>query len=319
MEKYYIGIDLGGTTAKFGLFNTADKLLHSFSMPTNFINKNPEKFLLDNMSETIISNLKKFNNKIKLKQLIGIGIGIPGPAIKDKFVLNAVNINWNKKFNIENEFRKRLHKDIKVFVNNDANIAALGEYYFGSGKKDNSICLIIIGTGLGMGIVVNGNIIEGASGQAGEVGHIKVDYSENAFRCNCNNYGCLETVSSGTGIVNVYNRLDPNNIDEYINSKDIFDKYKKNDKRAVTAINESMSYLVKTMYMIERVLNPDCFIIGGGVSNADKDLLKILNDLIEQNKVNTWSKPKIKIAKLKNKAGIYGAYALVRDKIKNEN
>lgn len=309
MDKYCIGIDLGGTTAKFGLFNDKDTLLFSFQMPSLFIEKSPEKVLIDKMVAAIRENVYNFDNKIKLNQIKKIGIGIPGPAINDKYVVNAVNLNWNKKFNIENEFRKRLYKNIEVKVNNDANIAALGEYYFGSGKNKKSICLIIIGTGIGMGTVIDGKIIEGHIGQAGEIGHIKVDNSQNAIKCNCGNIGCLETVASGKGIVNVYNRM----FNDSVNSADeIFNKAKNGDKNCIKSLDVSLSYLAKVIVDIERIINPDCFIIGGGVSNAGKYLIDKLNSLILDMSIKTWKKPIIKLAKLKNRAGIYGAYSLFK-------
>lgn len=312
MDKYYIGIDLGGTTAKFGLFDYNDTLLKTFQMPTYFYEKKAEKILIDKMSDEIIKNLSSYDKSIKINQIKGIGIGIPGPAIDDKYVINAVNINWNKKFNIEEEFRKRLNDNIEVYVNNDANIAALGEYYFGGGKNLKSICLIIVGTGLGMGSVINGHVVDGSVGQAGEIGHIKVDFDDNAIKCNCGNMGCLETVSSGTGIVNIYKKMFSEKMSDNITSEIIFKKAKSGDKNCIKVVEKSLSYLSKVIVDIERILNPDCFIIGGGVSNAGKFLIDTLDKIIKDMNIKTWKSPKIKLAKLKNKAGIYGAYALVR-------
>lgn len=312
MDKYYIGIDLGGTTAKFGLFDYNDMLLKTFQMPTYFYEKKAEKILIDKMSDEIIKNLSSYDKSIKINQIKGIGIGIPGPAIDDKYVINAVNINWNKKFNIEKEFRKRLNDNIEVYVNNDANIAALGEYYFGGGKNLKSICLIIVGTGLGMGSVINGHVVDGSVGQAGEIGHIKVDFDDNAIKCNCGNMGCLETVSSGTGIVNIYKKMFREKMSDNITSEIIFKKAKSGDKNCIKVVEKSLSYLSKVIVDIERILNPDCFIIGGGVSNAGKYLIDTLDKIIKDMNIKTWKSPKIKLAKLKNKAGIYGAYALVR-------
>lgn len=312
MDKYYIGIDLGGTTAKFGLFDDNNMLLKTFQMPTYFYEKKAEKILIDKMSDEIIKNLSSYDKSIKINQIKGIGIGIPGPAIDDKYVINAVNINWNKKFNIEKEFRKRLNDNIEVYVNNDANIAALGEYYFGGGKNLKSICLIIIGTGLGMGSVINGHVVDGSVGQAGEIGHIKVDFDDNAIKCNCGNIGCLETVSSGTGIVNVYKKIFGDELSDNITSEIIFKKAKSGDKNCIKVVEKSLSYLAKVIVDIERILNPDCFIIGGGVSNAGKYLIDTLDKIIKDMNIKTWKIPKIRLAKLKNKAGIYGAYALVK-------
>ena len=310
ISKFYIGIDLGGTTAKFALFDNRDNIIDKWSIPSNIYKKNSVNGLVDAISDSITKEFELRN--INIKKLKGIGIGVPGPVVDNKYVIKAVNLNWKKKFDLSYELKKRLGKRVKVVVNNDANVAALGEYYFGNGKDHESICLLILGTGFGSGIVINGKILNGATGCAGEVGHLPVDFSNKSIKCNCGNKGCLETVGSGTGLANVYNTYCVKKKDKKITAKTICERAYKNDKSSLKAIEISMSYVADMILTMYKVLDVSCFLIGGGLSGGGKLILKYIQKRLNERKTNNWIMPKILFSKLKNEAGIYGAYALVK-------
>ena len=309
-NKFYIGIDLGGTTAKFALFDNKDNIIKKWSIPSNIYKKDSMNGLINAICKSIVDELYSLN--INLNNLKGIGIGVPGPVLEYKYVVKAVNLNWKKKFDLSLEIKKRLGKKVKVIVNNDANVAALGEYHFGNGKSHNSICLLIMGTGFGSGIVINGKILSGENGAAGEVGHLQVDFSNKAHKCNCGNKGCLETVGSGTGLVNVYNTYCAKKKDKKITAKIICEKAYKNDKSCLKAIELSMSYVADMILVLNKVLDVSCFLISGGLSGGGNIIIKYIEKRFKERNVKNWIKPKILFSRLKNDAGIYGAFALVK-------
>lgn len=304
LKKFYIGVDVGGTTIKFGVFDGDKKFIEQFAVVTEFRTKNAEKLIVKDIIDAIEKYFEDNEYGMTRAKLAGVGIAIPGPVVNNT-VLRAVNINWRKKYDVVKEVKKRLGNKVSVRVYNDANAAALGEYNETLKGKYKSICLMTLGTAVGIGIIINGKLIEGKSGVAGELSHLKVDFSEDAVKCNCGNTGCLETVTGGRGIANVYNRM--YNTDFARGAQDVIRLAKDGDAKAMAALEKSLDYLSMVISIIMLVYEPEIILIGGGVSNEGTFITDIIMKRLKEKVFITNTFPKILIAKLKNKAGFYGA------------
>ncbi len=241
MDKVCFGIDVGGTTVKIGLFTAEDaKLVDSFEIPTR--KEDEGSHILPDICEAI--DAKLVEKKITRENLVGVGIGIPGPITKDGTVLNCVNLGWGI-FNVEEKLSQMLG-GVKVKAGNDANVAALGETWQGGGRGFEDLILVTLGTGVGGGVIIGGKIVTGSNGAAGEIGHIPAVYGENAEVCGCGKKGCLETVGSATGIVRETKKLLAKSSDDSvlrkldeITCKDIFDAAKDGDKLALEEVDHA--------------------------------------------------------------------------------
>ncbi|WP_068784468.1 ROK family glucokinase [Paenibacillus phocaensis] len=267
-EKIYIGVDLGGTAVKVGICNEEGQLLHTYEGPTE----------VDKGADTIVANIEKYVRRVveespfAWEQVAGVGAGVAGfTNVREGIIILAPNVGL-KDFPIREILEQRLGKPIKI--DNDANVAALGEAWGGAGKGiDNCVCYTL-GTGVGGGIIINGKIYQGFSGMAGELGHMSVVPDLEAIGCGCGQMGCLETVSSATGIIRMAKdavaRGDRTSLShvENIMAKDVFDAAKAGDEAAIRIVNRAAFYLGKSMAAVAVVLNPQLFIVGGGVSKA---------------------------------------------------
>ena len=341
-NSIYIGIDVGGTAIKFGVFeyiSAKSKKLHSldvkdkrlmdkFSVDTFLVKEDNEKHLMNYIFDVIDNYCKNNHLGIDKKQIKGIGFAVPGPVVNNK-LLHAVNINWTRKCDIETMVKERYGKNIKVKVLNDANAACIGEYEYAFKDKYNSMCLITLGTGAGTGIIIDGKLIEGKSGIAGEISHIRIDYSDEAKKCNCGNVGCIETVASCRGVIEVYNRIVAKskkmqnivveddvvkksevineNLDELYSTKEIINRAKAGNVTAEKALNISLGYVSSMIAILMHVFEPEVVVIGGGMSNAGAFITNIIEKHLKEKIFMTKTFPKIVIAKLKNDAGIIGA------------
>lgn len=303
-KKFYIGVDVGGTSIKFGIFDANKKYIDQFSIVTQIRSKNAEKAITADMLDAIERYCDDNEYGITKAKIAGIGFAIPGPVVNDQ-VLRAVNINWKKKYDIVKETKRRLGNKVKVKVYNDANAAALGEYKLTLKGKYKSICLMTLGTAVGIGIIIDGKLIEGKTGIAGELSHLKVDFADDARKCNCGNTGCLETVAGGRGIANVYNKM--YNTNTARGAQDVIRLAKEGDEKALTALEKSLDYLSTAISIVMLVYEPEIILIGGGVSNEGTFITKIIMKCLKHKMFITNKLPKILIAKLKNKAGFYGA------------
>ena len=299
---YIFGIDIGGTSVKIGMFKDTFELLDQWEIPTH-----PES-LFEEVTDSIKNHLK--NKKISFAEVFGYGLGIPG-MVKNGIAISCVNLGW-KNVNVKQEFSKAIGYDANVYVFNDANLAAFGEASYLNSKWD-SVVFITLGTGVGGGIIFRQEIIEGADGLGGEIGHIHIDDKYN-FTCGCGKIGCLETIASATGIIRLaqyyQGKLSTRLVfNDKLTTKAIVDAAKEEDVLASCAFDEACQALAKAMANLSVILNPDAFIIGGGVSNAGEFLLeriqKHYKNLCLEQAVHT----KINLAVLKNNAGIYGACA----------
>lgn len=287
----FFGVDIGGTSIKIGVFD-GEKLVEKLNILLDFKSS-------DEMVDAIIGTIKdKYDN------VEGVGIGCPG-FITNNFIKSSANIPYLTTINLVEEFNKKV--DWKVRLLNDANAAALGEACY-CGFKD--LLFITLGTGVGGGLVVNGDILEGTGGAGVEIGHLRVDDKYN-FNCGCGNQGCLETISSATGIVRVAETL----YDQYktelrkpFSAKAVFDLAKKNDPLCVKVVEEFALYLGKALANACILLDPGKIMIGGGVSNAGEYLLNVVKDSFKKYAVNVVKGTDITLANLGDEAGMYGAF-----------
>lgn len=311
-EKIYVGVDVGGTTIKVGICNADGQLLQTYEGPTE----------TSKGTDTILQNIAKYAQQIVVEsdydweQVDGVGVGVAGfldiPNGIVKFAPNLKIENVNLKAYLEQE----LNKTVKV--NNDANVAALGEAWGGAGKGIAHCVCYTLGTGVGGGIIIDGKIVEGYMGMAGELGHMAIVPDLEAIQCGCGKMGCLETVSSATGIIRMakdaVERGDRTSLSqiEDIMAKDVLDAAKAGDEVATRIVNRAAYYLGKSLAMIAIVLNPQYFIIGGGVSKAGDFLFDQIREVFEKY-TQDQAKENVKIvaATLGNNAGVVGAAGLI--------
>ena len=304
---YKFGVDVGGTTVKIGLFSGDGKLEEKYEIATDKSDQGAH------IIEHIAAKLEEIIAKKSygILDCMGVGIGLPGPVDRG-MILGCVNLGWGI-FSIVEEFSKAFH-NVPVYAGNDANIAALGEYVAGAGKGMKNMIMVTLGTGVGGGIIIDGRILEGANGGAGEIGHIPVNPQEQDT-CGCGKKGCLEQYASATGIVRIAEKLRKENGNTALpagcTAKQDFDYAKEGDELAMQAVEELGRYLGLALASCACVLNPEGIVIGGGVSRAGKILL----DVTEKNFQTYVFKPcknvKFSLAELGNDAGIYGAAAMV--------
>ncbi len=310
VSKYAFGVDIGGTTAKLGLFEHSGKLLEKWEIPTGHDNEG--KDILPNIAESILGKMKEY--QMTPDQVEGVGVGAPG-AVDDEGVLvnGAVNLGWGV-FNLSEALGNLLK--VKVYAANDANVAAYGEMWQGGGKGYSSIVMVTLGTGVGGGIIINGRMINGATGGAGEIGHIHMN-DEETEACGCKKKGCLEQYASATGIVRLARRrLVADNIPSMLragelSAKAVFDAVKAQDKVAISIAEEFGEYLGKGLANVADVVNPQAFVIGGGVSKAGEVLLGYVEPAFQKYVFGACNKAKFCLATLGNDAGIYGSAYLV--------
>ena len=313
MKKYCFGIDVGGTTVKMGLFTTEGELLDKWEIPTR--KEDGGAYILNDVAASVEAKLAEKN--IAKEDVAGAGIGVPGPTLDTGYVSICVNLGWKDK-NPANELSELL--SIPVKAGNDANVAALGEMWKGGGEGYLDVVLLTLGTGVGGGIIINGEIAPSHRGVGGELGHITVNPDEEAT-CNCGNHGCLEQYASATGVVRIAKKLLAASKEESslrtletVTAKDVFDAAKAGDHLAVEAVEVLGKYLGLVVANVALTVDPDVFVIGGGVSKAGQVLIDVITKYYHKfAKIIGDNKAKVVLAKLGNDAGIYGAARLVLD------
>lgn len=312
MKKYCFGIDVGGTTIKFGWFQTDGKLLEKWEIPTRTWNHGVH--IIPDAANEILHKMKE--RGVSKTEVQGVGIGVPGPVNDAGEVSGAVNLHWGYK-HLVHELENLLGLPVKA--GNDANVAALGEMWQGAAKGSRNLIMVTLGTGVGGGIIVNGRIIAGAHGAAGEIGHACVEPEEKEM-CNCGNHGCLEQMAAATGIARLANKELERSTDESIlrtadqvTAKTVFDAYKENDALAIRVVNQFASYLGNALAVFACVVDPERIVIGGGVSKAGEVLTKVLEPYYRRDAFPACKDVPIVLAALGNDAGIYGTAKLVLD------
>ena len=310
MKKYIFGVDLGGTTVKMGLFLSSGELLHTWEIPTR--TEKGGKYILGDIADYVIETLRE--REISKDDVEGIGIGVPGPVGADGTVFKCVNLGWDV-FNVADRLQELT--GLKVKAGNDANVAALGEMWQGGGKGCHSIVMITLGTGIGGGIILNGEILSGTNGAAGEVGHIPV-WDDETEMCGCGKRGCLEQYGSATGIVRVAKRYlkahdEPSILRQYddFTAKEVCDAAKENDAIAIEILDLVGKTLGKALACISCVVNTEAFVIGGGVSRAGSVLLDPIEKYFKEYAFHAARDTEFKLATLGNNAGIYGGAKMI--------
>ncbi len=310
MGKYAFGVDVGGTTVKMGLFDDKANLLEKWEIPT--VKENKGSAVLPDVAESILMKMKE--KGISESDVAGIGIGVPGPVDETGMLVGgAVNLGWESFY-----IPAALNAYIKIPVKatNDANAAAFGEMWQGGGKGYRSMVAVTLGTGVGGGIIVNGKLLTGATGAGGEIGHMHLEDEETEC-CNCGNRGCMEQYASATGLVRLAGRRlaedDKPSIlrSGELSAKAVFDAVKEKDEVAVEIAEQFGDYLGKGLAVIASVVNPEVFVIGGGVSKAGEILLSFVEPAFQKYAFKQCRNAKLVLARLGNDAGIYGAAALI--------
>ncbi len=308
--SYIFGVDLGGTTVKIGYFNTDGEVVEKWEIPTRKENSG-EKILPD-----IADSIKnKMNEKgMKKEDIKGVGIGVPGPVDGKGTIYKAVNLGWGV-MSIKSILSDLLD-GINVEAGNDANVAALGEMWKGGGQGYSNMVAVTLGTGVGGGIIIDSKILAGSTGAGGEIGHIHVEDKEEEF-CGCGNKGCLEQYASATGITRLaVRRLAKDNKDSILrgkelNAKLVWDAVKQGDAVAEEIAVLFGEYLGKGLAAVACTVNPEVFVIGGGVSKAGEILLKYVEEPYKKYAFIGSREASFKLATLGNDAGIYGAAKLI--------
>lgn len=337
MDRFYIGADIGGTTVKLGMFSHTGELMEKWEIPTRIGEEGAD--ILPDVAESIEKKREEKDGNI-----MGIGIGVPGPVTDDGVVLKCSNIRWPV-LNV----RSKLHELMgvgKIKVGNDANVAALGEMWKGGGRGFDSIVMITLGTGVGGGIILGGKILTGTRGAGGEIGHTKVEWNE-MERCGCGAKGCLEQYVSAPGIVRMARRglqegsplvlksgltakdvedsslariddLTAKDVEDSslagiddLTAKDVFDAAKAGDAFALAVVDRFAQYLGVGLANVAHVVDPEAFVIGGGVSRAGEIIIKKVEKYYNDNVLYALRDKEFRLAQLGNDAGIYGAVRMV--------
>lgn len=311
MRTYAFGVDIGGTTIKMGLFTTEGELLEDWEIPTR--TENGGSHILSDIAEAVEQKLKE--KDLSGLDIEGIGVGVPGPVGPDGTVFKCVNLGWDV-FNVE----QRLHSltGFKCKAGNDANVAALGEMWQGGGKGHKDVVMVTLGTGVGGGIIIGGRILAGINGAAGEIGHIPM-YDDDPETCGCGKRGCLEQYASANGIVKITKRYFDAHPDAVSTLKDIpaltsriiFDEARKGDQTALEMVGQVGYLLGKALAGIACVVNPEVFVIGGGMSKAGDILIDSIRNEYRRFAFHASRETEFKLAELGNRAGIYGGVRMI--------
>lgn len=310
MANYVFGVDVGGTSVKMGLFDKNGNVLDKWEIPTRTADSG--KNILPDIAASIKEKMAE--KSLAKEDVAGVGIGVPGPVEKSGVVHKAVNLGWSE-LNMKEELTALLD-GMRVEGGNDANVAALGEMWKGGGQGHKNLVAVTLGTGVGGGIIVNGEIMTGATGAGGEIGHIHVEDDETEA-CGCGNYGCLEEYASATGITRLANRtLQKSDKDSVlrngeVSAKTVFDAVKAGDELAIEIAQQFGEYLGKGLGVIAGIINPEIFVIGGGVSKAGEVLFDYIKPSFERTAFHGSKDVIFALATLGNDAGIYGAARLV--------
>ncbi|WP_100488608.1 ROK family glucokinase [Sporolactobacillus pectinivorans] len=320
-EIMNIGVDLGGTTIKMALIDDSGKMVDKWAIATNTIDNGSH--IADDISASVVKKLQQFN--LDRSEVRGIGMGAPGFIdMETGFVYKAVNIGWEN-YPLKDELEKST--GLPVIIENDANMAALGEMWQGAGQGAENLICVTLGTGVGGGIICDGDILHGVSGMAGEIGHMTV-IPKDGSPCNCGKTGCLETVSSATGIRRLaLEALDYNDSDSIlrdifeqkgdITAEDVFNCTAKGDPLSSAVAEKAAYYLGYALGAISIVINPEKIVIGGGVSHAGATLLEPLTKYFKKYSLpRVFDACTIDIAQLGNDAGVIGGAWLSKTKIK---
>ena len=310
--QYGFGVDLGGTTVKLAFFDREGNMLHKWEIPT--VTAGGGQQILPDIADAINGYLAE--KAIDKSQVLGIGIGVPGPVDGKGNVNRCVNLGWGV-FNIHETLSALT--DLPVKAGNDANVAALGEAWKGGGNGCENMIMATLGTGVGGGIIINGRPVDGVHGAGGEIGHLVLEPKETE-PCGCGKYGCVEQYCSATGVVRVAKRyLAAHDTESTLRSvenltcKDVFDAGKAGDAAALEILEQVYDYMGQFLANICCVADPEIVVLGGGVSKAGQPLLDGAKRYFDKYIFHASRGIRFALASLGNDAGAYGAFKLALD------
>ena len=313
MEKKCSGIDVGGTTVKLGLFEADGALIRKWEVPTR--KEEGGVHILPDVAASVRAALAE--ERLSLSDVAGAGMGIPGPVLENGYVEVCVNLGW-RDMNPQ-QILSGLLDGLPICSGNDANVAALGEMWQGGGKGYSDIVMVTLGTGVGGGVILNQKIVSGKHGLAGEIGHIRIREGEKES-CNCGGHGCVEQIASATGIAREARRAMAANPEtasamrrfgDAVTAKDVLDCAKEGDAMALEVMETVGYYLGWALAVVSMTVDPELFVIGGGVSKAGSFLIDFIQKYYERFTPISENKAGITLATLGNDAGIYGAARLL--------
>lgn len=312
--NYYAGVDLGGTNTKIGILNREGDILKSRIIKTLSAEG------VDNTLERIWKTIQELAQEldINIKNIKGIGLGIPGPVLEQSIVAFFANFPWERNINIKEKLEKLT--GIETKLDNDANIIALGEAKYGAAKGSKSSVTVALGTGIGGGIYIDGKLVSGAKGAGGEVGHMKI--VKDGKLCGCGQRGCFEAYVSATGLIReavsrltvnkqnlLYKMIDGDLMK--LEAKDIFDAAREGDAFSLDLVDYEAEYLALGIANILNIINPEVVVLGGGVALAGDILLNPMREkMVKYTLPVTLEELQIVQGVLGNEAGIKGAVGL---------
>lgn len=310
--RYGFGVDIGGTTVKLAYFHEDGVLLDKWEIPT--VTADNGKQILPDVAASIAGYLQ--THGIQRESILGIGVGVPGPVDGRGVVNRCVNLGWGV-FNIAQELARLTGFPVKA--GNDANVAALGEYWMGGGAGCSSMVMVTLGTGVGGGIVLEGKLLHGAHGSGGEIGHIVLRRGEQEA-CGCGKFGCVEQYCSATGVVRLARRhLQATETESclrkqaVITAKDVFDAGKAGDTVALEILEDYYDHLGEFLADLCCVVDPEVVVLGGGVCKAGRMLIDGMKPYFLKHVFHAAAGARFEIARLGNDAGVYGTFKLVLD------
>ncbi len=313
-KKWLVGVDVGGTSIKMAFIKENGHILDKWSVPTN--NADNGKYIIKDIVQALEKSLKRHG--LTKGDLAGIGVGVPGPVNYRKGTIGkSVNIGWPDHYPVQANLQREC--GLPVFIDNDANCAALGEMWKGSGNGARDLIFVTLGTGVGGGVIVGGKLVRGVNGAAGEIGHI-TSVPKGGYPCNCGKNGCLETIASARGIVRlasekrkIYAETGKKTLlPERFSAKDVLDSARSGDPLCLAVVDEVSFYLGLALANMGNVLNPEKIILGGGVSAAGEILLEHVKTYFERFAFLTVNNStELTLASLGNDAGVIGAAFLV--------
>ena len=309
--KYYVGIDLGGTNIVAGVVDEEYNIIAKASTKTNC--PRPEKEIADDMARMAVEAVK--NAKLTMDDIEWIGVGTPGIANSSTGIIEYSNNLGFKDTPMVKYIQESINKP--VFIENDANAAAYGEYVAGAAKGAKNAVCITLGTGVGGGIIIDGKVVSGAIGCGGEIGHMVIEPDETEL-CGCGGHGHLEQYASATGVVRLAKKeLEATDEEselrksDNLTAKQVWIAAKNGDALALRVVDAFGRYLAHALGNIASVVDPEIFIIGGGMSNAGEFLLDQVKKYYGKNLFAPLRDKKFALAEFGNDAGIYGAAKLL--------
>ncbi len=310
--RYGFGIDVGGTTVKLAYFNENGEMLKAWQIPT--VTEGGGVQILPDIARSVTDFLEQ--EQADRSRIIGIGVCVPGPVDSKGVVNRCVNLGWGV-FNIAQALQALT--GFPVVAGNDANVAAMGEYWKGGGAGYKNMVMATLGTGLGGGIVLGGQLLHGAHGSGGEIGHMCLNPYEKAV-CGCGKRGCAEQYIAAPGLARIAREhlaeSDSPSLLRQVEkpvSKDIFDAAKAGDTLAMAVLEDYYHYLGLFLGSLCSALDPEVVVLGGGVSKAGQMLLDGIRPHFEKHVFHGTRETQLTIAKLGNDAGAYGAFKLALD------